>query len=521
MMPNAFPPSLRWRLPLSYALVALIAIATLGAVLLLALSSYYTQQERRYLLSNAQAVGNWVQSVQRADESQILQSQITAVAALMQTQIRVFDRDARLVADSGVPQSEQAITTLSVRVQADDMLQEFSQTRQGEGQYTSLIVVEGANGRSETSMAVSQDETLDIFASPPALLETPYSFGLGTIDPSVRSPQVVNYSVVDPFGNVAGTVEVSQGPAFGRAILLSVAMGIGLAGAVAVLLAAGFGWLVSRRLSRPILHLAAVSQQMAAGDLTTRAQVARDDEIGQLALAFNQMSDQLTGTIAALRHFVADAAHELHTPLTALRTNLDLAAQGADDGRYLAAAQSQSARLERLTDDLLRLSRLESSALPLERSPLNVVALLQGSAERYAAQAEQAELSFAMLLPETAVTVNGHAAYLLRAVDNLVDNAIKFTPAGGTVQVALAQEGATAVVTVRDNGIGLAGEPERLFSRFYRGRNVSDYPGSGLGLAIVKSIVQAHGGQVAVRPLANGTMFLLQIPLFADYITKS
>ena len=121
-----------------------------------------------------------------------------------------------------------------------------------------------------------------------------------------------------------GYVELSEGPAIGREILTSVAWGWAGSSAVAVLIAAGVGWLISRRLSIPLLALTGATSRMAEGELSTRAQVVRKDELGQLATSFNEMAARVENTVVTLRRFVADAAHELHTPLTALRTNLDL-----------------------------------------------------------------------------------------------------------------------------------------------------------------------------------------------------
>ena len=310
-----------------------------------------------------------------------------------------------------------------------------------------------------------------------------------------------------------GTIHLSQGPAFGRAILITVGWGVGLAGLVAVGLATFVGWLVSRRLTAPIAHLADVSNQMASGALTSRAEVNRRDEIGDLATAFNRMSDQLAGMIGTLSHFVADAAHELRTPLTALRTNLDLAVTHEDNGRFLQAAQTQLQRMQTLTDDLLQLSRLENEVVQLEKRPLNLTELLTQQIERYAAQAEQANLHFEPALPETAVWVKGNEAALLRAIDNLMDNSFKFTEAGGEIRLVLAIEGESAVLAIEDTGIGLSDDSHRLFSRFYRGKNVSDFTGSGLGLAITKTIIDNHGGHITPIKQKLGTKMIIQLPL--------
>jgi signal transduction histidine kinase len=254
---------------------------------------------------------------------------------------------------------------------------------------------------------------------------------------------------------------------------------------------------------------------MAAGDLSVRAAVNRRDELGRLASSFNNMAGRIEGTVGTLRHFVADAAHELNTPLTALRTNLELAARQEPDNEHLREAQQQAGRLERLNDDLLRLSRLESGLSAEGFRPIELAGLVRDEAERFAAQAEQAELDFSLSLPEGSVTVLGSEEQLRRVVDNLVDNALKFTPQPGRIEVSLAANGEWATLVVEDSGIGIAEEDLPLvFHRFHRGRNTADIPGSGLGLAMVKTIVDNHRGYVTVssRP-GQGTRVSVRIPI--------
>ena len=309
-------------------------------------------------------------------------------------------------------------------------------------------------------------------------------------------------------------MELSNGPAYGQAVLSSVAWGWAIASAVAVLLAAGTGWLISRRLSRPLLQLTEATTHMAEGDLSVRAAINRRDEVGQLAHAFNHMAQQVEATVHTLRHFVADAAHELHTPLTALTTNLELAADEADPALYIERAQQQAARLETLASDLLALSRLESGAEENGLEPVNLTRLVYEAGEPYASQAEQAGLTFSLNAANNSLTVLGREAQLRRALDNLLNNALKFTPAGGEVVLSLYASEGMGTISVQDTGIGiLAADMPPLFNRFHRGRNTASYPGSGLGLAIVKAIADRHGGEVMVESDENGTHVLLKLSL--------
>jgi len=347
---------------------------------------------------------------------------------------------------------------------------------------------------------------------------TLYGYGLTAETPvdGPRSDQAVRATVRDASGGVLGYVDLSEGPAYGSEIVSRVALSWAVAGIVAVILAAVAGWWISRRITEPLTDLAGVTARMAAGDLAARADTARRDELGALARSYNEMAERVEGMVGALRRFVADAAHELHTPLTALRTNLELA-EGAEDPAarhdYLTQTQAQVARLERLSGGLLDLSRLESGAAHADHAPLDLAALVREQCERYASQAEQAGLAFVLETPATPLMVSGNTTQLLRTLDNLVDNAVKFTPEGGRMSIILrAAGGGQAELCVADSGIGIPAEdlPD-LFTRFHRGRNAGSYAGNGLGLAIVRAIVEAHGGTVSAERLDRGTRLKLRL----------
>lgn len=222
---------------------------------------------------------------------------------------------------------------------------------------------------------------------------------------------------------------------------------IGDAGSVAVVLAAGVGWFASRRISDPLVSLTRVTSRMAQGELAARADVAGRGELGVLARSFNEMAERVEETVVTLRRFATDAAHELRTPLTALRTNLELAANGKDDDERRALvdrALTQLARLEALTVGLLELSRIETGVAEDQGGPLDLVALVGETSELYASQAEQAGLSFHLDLGAEALVVQGVEPQLRRALSNLLDNALKFTPVGGVVRVGARQDGSWA-----------------------------------------------------------------------------
>jgi signal transduction histidine kinase len=232
------------------------------------------------------------------------------------------------------------------------------------------------------------------------------------------------------------------------------------------------------------------------------------------------MADRLQAFVLTLQRFVADAAHELNTPLTALRNSLDLALEETDEANralLIKEGRNQVGRLEELAHGLLDLSRLESGESRREKRPVDLGAVVRKSSERYASQAEQAGLAFELALPakkEPPIVVVGDEGQIGRALANLLDNAVKFTPEGGTIRVGLERDGQQARLWVEDNGIGIAEkELPLLFNRFHRGGNATAYPGSGLGLAIVRSIVRQHGGDVSAENGGRGAIFSIRLPL--------
>jgi signal transduction histidine kinase len=508
--------SIRWRLPLSYAAIALLATLALGAVLLLILQGYYLRVERDYLQSNAQAIGFSLARLLEEDPApEMLQSQLDSLAFLSSTRISLFDTGQQLVASSE-PRGRVAIPLSAMRAGESFPMDARALALILSGDVPSMtLFTEGGTlvwipAGSAGRLLLPEGERRSVFPVP---AERYTSQAEGTHGDSYSS-QVMRVPVLGSANQLLGYVELSHGPAYAREILHDVAWGLGIAGAVAVVLAAVAGWAISRRISDPLAALTEVTAAMAKGDLTARADVARKDELGTLARSFNQMAEQVADVITTLRRFVSDAAHEIHTPLTALRTNLELARQDAQTGadEYVVQAQAQAERLEALTGGLLDLSRLESPAQAPRLVPVPLLPLLNELGELYASRAEQAGLMFEWSRPETPVSVLGEKAQLKAALTNLLDNAHKFTPEGGRICLGCCQEGGTAVLWVEDTGIGLPeADLPHLFERFYRGRNAASYPGSGLGLAIVKAVVDRHEGQVQAEQTEQGSRFTITI----------
>jgi two-component system sensor histidine kinase MprB len=269
----------------------------------------------------------------------------------------------------------------------------------------------------------------------------------------------------------------------------------------AIILAAVLGVVVSQGTLMPVRRLTDVVEEVGrTRDLSRRVAGERPDELGRLAASFNSMLSALEVSLRQQRQLVADASHELRTPLTSLRTNLELLARGQptdpeERQQVLVELVGQIERLSTLVGDLIDLARDEEATLPIEDVRLDEVVgeAITDMRGRYP------QVRFDAVLEET--TVRGVRPRIARAVTNLLDNAGKWSPASGVVEVAV-HEGE---VSVRDHGPGVAPEDAaRVFDRFWRASNARSLPGSGLGLSIVKDVAESHGGSVTLEQATGG-----------------
>ncbi len=291
---------------------------------------------------------------------------------------------------------------------------------------------------------------------------------------------------------------------------------------LALILAAAGGWFLAQRALAPVDRMTSTAAALSASDLTHRiGYTGPADEIGRLATTFDAMLDRIAAAFTRERRFTADAAHELRTPLAALKGRIEVALHQPRSTEeyvtFLQALASDVDRLVRLSNDLLLLARLDDGELHTAKETLRFDELLASVIESVGdlAGARGIELRAGAMEP---LLVTGDLSQLGRLFLNLLDNALKFTPAGGSATVCLYREGTWAVATVTDTGQGIA--PEHLpflGQRFYRGAadRARSTGGSGLGLAIAKEIVRAHGGTLAIDSVAGkGTTVTVRLPLF-------
>ncbi len=279
-----------------------------------------------------------------------------------------------------------------------------------------------------------------------------------------------------------------------RIILILVALGgIGLAAAL--------GLVVARTALAPVRRLTEATEEVTATrDLSRRMSDEGTDELGRLAGSFNTMLAALEDSAQSQRRFVADASHELRTPLTSLRTNIEVLAREDDmppreRERLLADVVEQLAEMSELVAELVALERMADG--PEAREDVRLDLLAGEAVER--ARRNRAGVTFSSDLEES--VVNGVPGSIERAIGNLLDNAAKWSPPGGAVEVSVHD----GVVLVRDHGPGIDDDDlPYVFARCYRAPSARGHPGSGLGLAIVRQVAEAHGGDVTAEPAEGG-----------------
>jgi signal transduction histidine kinase len=316
-------------------------------------------------------------------------------------------------------------------------------------------------------------------------------------------------------------------------------------GALALVISTLASYVLSRTITRPVEAIMRAAQQMAEGRRGPEIEVQRDDEIGRLARSFNRMASQVDQASRMQRDLVINISHDLQTPLTSIRGFSQAIVDGSlRDVHGLRRAgkiiYEEATRMGQMVDALLDLAKLEGGQIEMAKAPVDLRSLLTSCIARFARQAAAADLQLQLEMPEVLPAIQGDSDRLEQAFANLLENAIKYTPAGGRILVNgyattgqrkpsepaprdphSASEwrmgnGRWVVVTVADTGVGIPEEDlDRIFERFYRADKArSAQDGAGLGLSIVREIVQAHGGTVtATSHMGQGSQFTVALPV--------
>lgn len=295
-----------------------------------------------------------------------------------------------------------------------------------------------------------------------------------------------------------------------RALLLSAAG--------ALLLAVIVGVLLARTLTKPLRTMTHAARQIAAGNLSQQVEVSSQDELGELAEAFNQMSQDLANANALRRRMTADISHELRTPLTVISGYIESMQDGVLETtpERLGILAQEVDHLQRLVSDLHILSKADAGELALNRQNINPQAILERSVEAFQVEAGRRDITLRMQAEPNLPPVDVDEERMAQVMNNLVNNALRHTPQGGTIELSAARTAGGVTLQVRDNGEGIAPEDlPHIFERLYRADTARQQSNSesGLGLAITKALVEAHGGRITAssRP-GDGAIFMIVLP---------
>lgn len=291
-----------------------------------------------------------------------------------------------------------------------------------------------------------------------------------------------------------------------------------IVGLISLLLAMLIAWRVSRTLLDPVKRVAAATHRLAAGEYDCRVSVASQDEVGQLARDFNRLAQALERNERMRRDFMADVSHELRTPLSILRGELEALEDGVRPLSHMAlwSLQSEVGLLGKLIDDLYELSLADVGALTYRKIKTDVGALLSQSVELFRERSTARGLTLTLQLPTRPYVLEVDTSRMQQLFGNLLENSMRYTAAGGSVNVSLRVDTQALIIEIIDSVPGVSAEQlPRLFERFYRGdvsRNRAN-GGAGLGLAICRNIVEAHGGSICANHAPQGGLWLtLRLP---------
>ena len=313
-----------------------------------------------------------------------------------------------------------------------------------------------------------------------------------------------------------------------RAFLRRIRRSLWLAGIATACAGLLISILLRRQVTRPLRRLDSATRRIAEGNLNERLDISSSDEFGRLASSFNEMAESLEASERTKKRMIADVAHELRTPIAAVRSALE----GLRDGliepteETFTALHNRILLLTRLVGDLHQLALADAGQLSIHRSPCSLEEVVSGIVEAIGAQAEDAGLTMISSIPGAIPRLDADPQRVEQILLNLLANAIRHTPAGGVIRIFAERSGDDTMVSVCDTGPGLApSDLPHVFDRFYRAdpartssgeRPSPDAVGAGLGLPIAKALVEAHGGRIwAENALDGGACFRFTLPIAA------
>ncbi|MBN1266950.1 MAG: HAMP domain-containing histidine kinase [Anaerolineales bacterium] len=522
--------SIRWRLAASYLILTVLTVTLLAGLAFGLLFRQMAEQERGTLDANASALAEEALPLMTPQLQSEELAQLAFVSSFLgDFRVRILDIEGNVLVDSRP-------ADFSNFVFLERSLENLPTAPPDiwDGRFQMDRMVPGAARLPMWFMLVDNLEDLPdgmrYMSIRRSELLRGYQLSYDTLtdetaaDSPVRSTLLVSRTIGTD-SHPVGLLEISGAPDFKQQALQSTLEAFLPAAIIALLLSAVLGLIMGRQVSTPIIQLADVSEKMSAADLSLRAPENRHDEIGRLASGFNQMAERLEHSFSALaeerdtlRRFISDASHELRTPITALKNYSELltGAKKISPSRkreFMLDSHTQIERLEWITNSLLDLSRLDAGVTTLQPTDFSLLELAKSTVEGFILQAQAQGISM-KIETEQDCSIHADRRYLELALSNLIDNALKFSNQGDSVQISWKQDQSSTRIEVRDNGAGI--QPEDLpyiFDRFYRGKKIT-IPGSGLGLAVVDSVLKAHHGSVRVNSEpGKGSTFTLILPV--------
>ncbi len=487
------PRTFQGRLTIAFIAVIALILVLVTVLVLNRLDDYFSRQQTTDLEQRSQTVSSYVQSLARgAAEGRPVVGVDNVVDPAVIAELS--DRDQqRVIAD---------------RLGQADVTIQFGRLESAGEQ---LVPVPAAD--DPIAIALEAPAAAGQTQEHSAIVSGWYSAG------SLFQPYAVKITLANPYtfratalANVTGLLAAIALFALALSVIVSTAM--------------------ARRFTTPLRRLTEASRGLAEGDLSRRVPPshvrAGSSELAELALQFNAMADRLEESVEIIRRdrdrsrdFLADVSHELRTPLAALRTFNELLREGAAEDpiarvEFLESSGQQIERLDWLAQNLLELSKLDSGLVLLDLRPDDLRAAVESAVEQNSAAAERRGVGLSLNLPAAPIRIRHDPQRIGQVVGNLVANAVKFTGRGGSVTVDVSGTPDGARIDVTDTGVGIdAAELPHIFDRFYRGSRANEArgSGSGLGLAIVHSIVDMHGGRVAVESrVGSGSRFTVTLP---------
>lgn len=498
---------IRSRLTLTYLAIILVAMGLSGFLLLSLLESYFLQAVRASLLAQAQITAQAltpgmpvVAPAQNAASNTLQQQQLGNYALSAQNNADpnssagiVPGSDLSYLANTSLQLSSQLETRIRILDVSGNVVVDSCASASGESFLADQLISEAQAGRaasqivSEGTGAVMQ-------------LALPWQAG----------------------GRLVGVIVLSQPLRDVTAVLYDLRLRWLLATALALVVSACISLLLSRALTKPLQQLTTAVTAVAHGNLESQVPVRSADELGQLSAGFNEMTSRLRAARQAQVDLVANVSHELRTPLTTIKGMVETLRSGAADDppvrdRFLLAVDHETDRMVRLVNDLLLLSRADSSALDLQPAALNMVSVVADMLERLRSLAEKkgVTLSFEPSAEELLVWADRDRVEQILA--NLLDNAVKYSRPGGHVTLTLKREGKLAATIITNQGEAIPADAlEHLGERFYRTEKARSREGggSGLGLAIARALTEAHGGSLSISSQPElGVIVTFTLPL--------